>query len=309
MCWHRTKRLCMNQFMDSSQSPYAVGTIMTPILQMGRLRHREVGDLPEAPQLAEEAGFEPCRLTPGALLLTTDVASRAATSSLSLLVIRQSLLEHLLYARSFESRTQPPSSKPSSCLNTCQGSIESQLKLLFSPLPFLSHPSAHRIALRTQLNVQPLHNDCQTRFSSRLQFLKEKPHLWPPTAPCPRYTFCAAVDPGPAEEDPVTKPPVLIIQTFRPSPLQWVSPLGNFATGICGMTPLTFTGPGFGHWRMWSYQRSPAPLGKPCSPSSHSLGVRGVLPRHPPHPNPVPSLLVCVVGIPGKSLESATRWS
>lgn len=46
-----------------------------PISQMGRLRHREVGNLPEAPQLVEEAGFELGSLPPGALLLTTDITS------------------------------------------------------------------------------------------------------------------------------------------------------------------------------------------------------------------------------------------
>lgn len=284
---------------------------MTPILQMGRLRHREVGDLPEAPQLAEEAGFEPCRLTPGALLLTTDTASGAATSSLSLLVIRQSLLEHLLYARSFESRTQPLSSKPSSCLKTCQGSIKSQLKLLFSPLPFLAHPSAHRMALRTQLNVQPLHNDCQTRFSSRLQFLKEKPHLWPPTAPCPRYTFCAAADPGPGEEDPVTK--------HKGSPRAHYSDLQTLSLAM-GVSPGQFRhrhlwyDSSHVHWaRFWSLEN----VVLPNEPSALGEGMLTVLPQpggsgNPaaasPHPNPVPSLLVCVVGIPGKSLESATHW-
>ena len=83
---------------------------------------------------------------------------------------------------------------------------------------------------------------------------------------------------------------MLIIQTFRPSPSRWVSLLGNFPTGVCGMIPLTLTGPGFGHWRMWSYQRSPAPLGKPCLLPSHSLGVWGILPQRPlPQPCAFPS--------------------
>ena len=33
-------------------------------------------------------------------------------------------------------------------------------------------------------------------------------------------------------------------------------------------------GPGFGHWTMWCW-RTPVPLGKPCSLSTHSLGTRG----------------------------------
>lgn len=130
------------------------------------------------------------------------------------------------------------------------------------------------------------------------QFLTGKHRLWPPTAPplsgaLGKYLQLSLTWAQRRKTLQSTKGAQGLI--VPPAPICNGGPSRNFPSWVSGAILLTLSSQDLGDLNSWQWpcQRTPAPLGKPCSLFSHSLGS-------PATAVPKAFLLVCVVWILGQ---------
>lgn len=166
------------------------------------------------------------------------------------------------------------------------------------PLPL---PPPCYTTLRTQLTHSFRTGTVKLDSHPGRQFLEKEPHLWPPTAPCPRCTFTAAADPGPGERRPGDKaqrrPLCSLLRPPDPRPcdrcLSWaISPPAasrvRFFSCLSGQVLVTGQCGAGGPQLPWGSHAHCPLTAWGLGGTQHSIPTR-------------PFLLVCVVWILGKS--------